>query len=213
MSGVRRLRAGDLDKAAAVLARSHQEDPAFAHVLPDPEKRARVLPWIFRQWCDDALAHGRVLGVEDGGRLAGAAAWYPPEGFPLTVRRKIRGTVQYAPLFRIAPGRIPALFSMMTEEERQRPAEPAWYLAVIGVDDGLRGAGVGGRLIEPLLEEADRDCSPCFLETAKERNVRWYERMGFRVMRAGVALVKGGPTHWLMWREPGGERNGRARSD
>ena len=202
MSDPRALRADELDEAAAVLARSHQDDPAFAHVLPDPERRARALPWVFRQWCDDALGSGSVLATDEAGRLSGVAVWYPPGRFPPTPRRKVRAVFQYAPLLRIWPQRAPAMFSFMSREERERPKRPAWYLAVVGVDDGRQGQGLGDRLVRPVLEQADRESSACFLETAKERNVRWYERLGFSVTRAGVPLAKGGPTHWLMWREP-----------
>ena len=80
------------------------------------------------------------------------------------------------------------------------PSTPHLYLSVLGVDPPRQGQGVGSRLIAPGLELCDREGVPAYLETARERNVVFYERHGFRVMR-DLRLPRG-PTVWLMWRDP-----------
>ena len=60
---------------------------------------------------------------------------------------------------------------------------------------------VGGALLQPGLEKADRERVPCYLETAKEINVRFYEKHGFQVVKK-VDLPRGGPPVWTMLREP-----------
>jgi ribosomal protein S18 acetylase RimI-like enzyme len=75
------------------------------------------------------------------------------------------------------------------------------YLMVLGVEPKRQGQGVGGALLQPGLELADRERVPCYLETAKEINVRFYEKHGFEVRRK-IDLPRGGPPMWTMLREP-----------
>jgi GNAT superfamily N-acetyltransferase len=76
-----------------------------------------------------------------------------------------------------------------------------WYLAVLAVDPSQQGKGFGGLVLEPELEEADRRGLPCYVETAKTRNVTFYEKQGF-VVKHEFAVPMGGPPFWTMIREP-----------
>jgi hypothetical protein len=62
-----------LELAAAVMARAFFDEPLFVAGYPDPEERARVVPWIARWTFRFGLAFGTVLVSED---LAGAAIAY-----------------------------------------------------------------------------------------------------------------------------------------
>jgi predicted N-acetyltransferase YhbS len=84
--------------------------------------------------------------------------------------------------------------------EARHPDRPHLYLAVLGVDPGRQGDGVGSALIRPGLELCDREGLPAYLETGKERNLAFYGRHGFRVTEE-LTLPKGPPI-WLMWRDP-----------
>ena len=48
-------------------------------------------------------------------------------------------------------------------------------------EGGGQRTGIGGRLLEPVLEIADRARVDCYLETADRANVDFYERHGFVV--------------------------------
>lgn len=63
-------------------------------------------------------------------------------------------------------------------------AQKAWYLSVIGVTPSARGQGIGKRLLEPTLAEADNACVDCYLETFDGRNPRFYERIGFLALES-----------------------------
>jgi len=52
-----------------------------------------------------------------------------------------------------------------------------------------------------VLGRVDREGMPAYLETSKERNIAFYARHGFAVT-GEVSAPAGGPTLWLMWREP-----------
>ena len=76
-----------------------------------------------------------------------------------------------------------------------------WYLLTLGVDPPRQGRGIGSALMRPVLTRADAEGLPCYLETEKERNVRFYGKHGFEVVAQGEGPA-GGPAFWTMKREP-----------
>ena len=77
------------------------------------------------------------------------------------------------------------------------PSEPCWVLDMVAVDPAHRGAGLGRLLIEHGLAMARADGLPAFLETSQERNVGYYERLGFEVLSREQS-PGGGPEIWFM---------------
>jgi hypothetical protein len=52
-----------------------------------------------------------------------------------------------------------------------------------------------------VLDHCDDEGLPAYLESSKERNVPFYSRHGFKVVKE-VPIPGGGPKIWTMWREP-----------
>ena len=65
-----------------VLARAFQDDPAWGWVLPNPRRRAALLPWLFQTGFE--IADAQVWTTE--GEIHGVARWLPP-GRPNVLRR------------------------------------------------------------------------------------------------------------------------------
>ena len=76
-----------------------------------------------------------------------------------------------------------------------------WYLMVIGTDPAVRGAGLGQALMRSRLDRCDAEGAPAYLEATKPDLVPYYSRFGFDVT-GKIDLPDGGPTMWLMWRQP-----------
>ena len=72
---------------------------------------------------------------------------------------------------------------------------PHWYLAGIGVEPAEQRRGIGGALMAPGLEAAERAGIPCALLTNSERNLSFYEAHGFvtcsRARRRTAARTRG----------------------
>ena len=71
-----------IEAASAMLARAFQDDPAWEWVVPSAERRAALLPWLFRVNFEVTEAE---VWVTDGD-LDGCARWLPP-GRPADPRR------------------------------------------------------------------------------------------------------------------------------
>lgn len=67
---------------------------------------------------------------------------------------------------------------------------------------GVQRAGLGTRVLLPVLDRADADGTACYLETSDPANVAFYEWLGFAVRDEAVQLVPDGPPHVTMWRDP-----------
>jgi GNAT superfamily N-acetyltransferase len=63
--------------------------------------------------------------------------------------------------------------------------------------------GLGSALVEPILDRADRDALPCWLETFDPANVAFYQRFGFEVIDPALPAIPGGPPLTTMRRPPG----------
>jgi ribosomal protein S18 acetylase RimI-like enzyme len=192
-----RLERSRLGEASDVLARAFQTDPAWVWLIPDDERRRRLLPWLFRIGFDVTAAD--VYGTV--GELRGAARWLPPGRPAMRVAPTLRALVT-TPL-RLG-GATPQFlaYGRAVETLRAEVAPgPHWYLAGIGVDPAAQRQGIGATLLQPGVDGAARDRLPAVLLTNNEANLSFYEGNGFRVVREGDT-PRGGPHAWAMVRSP-----------
>jgi GNAT superfamily N-acetyltransferase len=185
---------------AAVMSRAFADNPMTVHCVPDESSRADKLTWFFGVALRCGVAYGTVHTTAEG---EGAAIWLPPGATSLGVLQLARQGFLTAP-FRIGMGPLRRLFGALNHferlHERLQPS-PHWFLFLMGVDPPLQGRGIGSRLMQPGLRSADEAGLPCYLETDKEINVRFYAGHHFEVVHEGD--VPGGGFHfWTMRRAP-----------
>jgi GNAT superfamily N-acetyltransferase len=77
----------------------------------------------------------------------------------------------------------------------------AWYLSIAGIKPAHQGQGLGADLLMKVLNETDKNGIPTYLETFTPRNIRFYERMGYKITKEVAEPVTGYP-YWIMVREP-----------
>jgi ribosomal protein S18 acetylase RimI-like enzyme len=195
--GVRQLR-----DAVRPLVRAFWTYPETVHLLPDESRRRRVLPRALLADARDAVRFGSLLGTELDGEIVGAAAWLPPEGYPVSLGRQLRQVLDLAPSlpwgWRVARE---AQRGQTANRAHHRPYPPHFYLRAIGVDPALQARGLGSSLVRPMLDMADARGVGCFLQTATSVNVRWYEQFGFAVAEC-YRPTPTWPEVWSMWRDP-----------
>lgn len=202
--GVSTVPPGEHRAAAAAIAAGHADYPAFRHLFVDPRRRARALRAFFEATVRDAVPFGSVLAVPDGPTVAATAVWLPPGAFPWTPRRKLRATPTFGRVLIADPRAFPAFVRYGNVVEKAHHGDPHWYLVVLSVRPEHQRHGLGSRLVEPVLERADRDGVVCRLETSDPANVGFYERFGFEVVGPALSVLAGGPDLIAMRRPVGG---------
>lgn len=193
----RRVRADDVPTLVEVLARAFDDDPVPRWLFRGDRRRRRALRRFFGvQLRHVYLDHGEVWTTED---RAGAALWAPPGTTRPGWRDMVR-LLSLAPALARMGGDAPEALRLLGAVDRARPRVPHWYLATLGTDPARQGRGVGSSLLQAVLARVDEEGLPTHLESSKERNLPFYGRHGFAV--TGEIRAPGGPTLWLMWREP-----------
>jgi ribosomal protein S18 acetylase RimI-like enzyme len=192
-----RLRDEQLDDASRVLARAFHDDPAWVWLVPDEDRRRRLLPWLFRIGFDVTAAD--VWSTP--GEVRGAARWLPPGRPSMRVGATLRALALTPLRLGNATGRFLA-YGRAVENLRAQVAPSAhWYLAGIGVDPDAQRAGIGAALLRPGLEGAGSDGLPAVLLTNNAANLSFYRAHGFEVAAEGETPAHG-PRAWAMVRRP-----------
>lgn len=191
---VRTARPEDRRALATVLARSFYDDPVTSWFYPNDRTRLRNARTFFRIRLKQLARQEQTHTTED---LAGAALWALPGQW----REEGHEVIQYLPTVPAILPRLPLALRAMRLIEDHHPHEPHLYLSILGTDPDKQGRGIGSALLAPGLRLADEDGLGCYLESSKEENIAFYARHGF-VVREEIRLPKGGPSLWLMWRDP-----------
>jgi len=191
---VRIAQLDDVPALVPVLARAFANDPFVSWFVRSDARRdagfARFFELALRHL---TIPHGGVYMTEDG---TGAAAWAPPGTWHMGIAKELLLVRHFAAI--CGWSRLVHVQLATRPLVRAHPREPHHYLMVVGVDPGAQGKGVGRELLAPTLALCDRDRMPAYLETATERNLGYYQSLGFAV--TGEYAIEAGPTMWFMWR-------------
>jgi ribosomal protein S18 acetylase RimI-like enzyme len=186
----------DYEAAAEALALSFVDDPAWAHLLPNPETRGDKLLAFFMAEIGNLVPEYRQIWVTDDG--SGAAIWASPGRWRVPFVRTLRSTRQQVGIF---GRRLPLAAWTLLRMERHHPSSAHWYLNWLGVEPRRQGRGLGGALLAPMLERCDEERTPAYVEASTERNQALYERHGF-VLTEAFPMPAAGPPIREMWRGP-----------
>ncbi|WP_330238654.1 GNAT family N-acetyltransferase [Streptomyces sp. NBC_00525] len=186
-----RATASDAPALAGVLASAYAEDPVWSWLMPhDRDRRLRLL---FTAHLAQQIPAGRVWTDRD---RTVAAVWAEPGAWKLPVSYLLRNA---GTLLRAGRGQLPRTALRLLALEHRHPVRPEhWYVEYIGTHADARGTGRGSLVLGGLLERADADGRPVFLESSNSRNLTFYRRHGFEVHEE--MTFRAGPPMWSMWR-------------
>ncbi|WP_395570696.1 GNAT family N-acetyltransferase [Streptomyces sp. BK79] len=190
---VRLLTDADVPTAVDTLARAFADYPFTRHVIAADGHEERVRRYQELCLTRIGMVYGRVW-VADAGRAV--AVWAIPGQDPSPALAEL-GPV----LGELSGDRAAMAADADVAMAPYRPKDPGWFLQTVATAPEAQGKGLGGAVLAPGVQEAERAGCPVFLETSSEANVRFYERLGFEVT-ADVRLPGDGPRTWCMRRDP-----------
>jgi ribosomal protein S18 acetylase RimI-like enzyme len=194
---IRKMTAADVDVIAAVMARAFFDDPLQLWLFPDAQARLDTLHRMFAL----QIRYGSVpFGESYTDATRSCAAFWLPPGHWQPDESSMDGMQPLTEIVGAAMGRLQATYQAMV---LAHPAEPHFYLSGVGTDPPRQGIGLASAVLAPVLTRCDQDGVGAYLESTKERNIRFYEHHGFRVTGT-ITPAPDGPPMWCMWREPRG---------
>ena len=197
---ITRMTDAELDRAAQALTNAFMEDPLQKYTFPYEADRKTKSPAHFAAALRYGLMFGEVFTDEKG---AGASIWLKPGGTDFSDERTRAAGFSELP-DKMGADPFERFFSALgfAEEFHKKDApEPHWYTMVVGVDPSFQGQGFGRALLDPVLNRAKNDKFPVYLETAQPKNVTFYEKLGFDVVRELVEPTSG-LKMWTFLKEP-----------
>jgi GNAT superfamily N-acetyltransferase len=198
---IARVREDQIDIAAGVLARAFQLDPPMLYICPDPASRARVLPSMMKAFVTYATMFGEPLTISE--KPEAVALWLPLDDLIEDPARDRRAGIDrmHAMLDAETLTRFMHIVRTVERFHRRTAIGKHLYLSTLGVEPSRQGQGLGSALIRSMLERADAEGLPCYLETCQPRNIPLYQKHGFKIMIEEVE-PNSGVRGWGFLREP-----------
>lgn len=194
------LHKSKIQLAGETIARAFFDDPLSIYTWQDPAKRLKPLTHQSVGMARYGVMYGETFTTTD---ISGVAIWLKPGADDFNFWRLIRSGLIFSSFFygRDAFNRMMQAVSYAAEIHEKIIQEPHWYLMQIGVDPAHQRHGVGKTLLAPMLARADAERRACYLETMEEKNLGFYQPLGFKVVEEGTP-PDGGPKTWFMVRDP-----------
>ncbi len=171
------------EQASSALTESLFDDAFYWAITEDCGNdlaaRKRALNLYFQYSLEEAGRTGRCVLAPDPN--LGAAAWLLPRTPAVDAAESAakseylasalgpRGRENY---YRIVRYMAPLAARVVPPD--------SWYLSIVGILPSAQGRGLGAKLLAGTLAEASRAHVTCYLETFTPRNLKFYERLGFR---------------------------------
>ena len=195
-----RLRKQQLEQASQVLSKSFFNYPMFTFYFPDIKRRVLYLPWYFRQILNCARRYGKVYTTPD---VTGVIFSLPPEHTKISMWEYIKSGFLLTPLimgFRNYKRARDCERFVEETQERIMKLRPHYYLWGLAVDINQKAKGISSALMQPVLDRADQEEMPVYLETHSEANIPYYRRHGFELI-ASETIPMHNLSFWCMVRE------------
>jgi len=194
-SGLYKIQQKDLKNAVDVLTDAFSEDSMWKEIFDDEDKN-RAISEVMVRFC---LKYGNVLSTSDN--LEGVMAIAPYDK-DMTALRIIRsGGFLLSMKIAGEAKKMKVLSNAIEEAKKSLNLGPHIHLLIMGVSQEFQGKGFGGKLLRAVIEEAETERKPIYLETQKEDNVSFYEKYGFSVKKKIILPEPLNLPMWLMVRD------------
>ena len=189
------------DPKIETLVEAFYHDPLTEFLLPEEGFRAKrlsrgiefLLGLSPNTWT--VAAEGRPCAGVIG---AASPQEYPPSVFylMLMLARLILKSLSFTPV-RV----MDEWLSIFRKFDEMHPSQPHWYILILGIHPDHQGKGLGGDLLKNVLQRADNERVPVYLESSNPKNLDFYRKHGFQVTQE-IVPTAGCPPVWGLVRMP-----------
>jgi ribosomal protein S18 acetylase RimI-like enzyme len=170
---IRAVDVAELGRAWDTLTLAFSTDPCTRYIWPQPHAFLAGYPRLLEAVGGPKLERGRVFATED---FSAASLWLPP------------GVTSDSDAIEVLIGETVSAERQVVAAQvgegidAHHPAEPHWYLSMIGVDPARQGRGLGSALLaHGLATLVDAEGGLAYLESSNPKNTPLYERFGFEI--------------------------------
>jgi len=167
------------------LYESLKNDPFFYYlkniIIGDEKKKERTMLEYMDYSIHEANTYGKI-GTHDNENY-GASLWVTPLNSDLYSLRKTEKTAQMISIFGSdVYAKINLVGEFMNSQNSKHISNDMWYLSILGVNPAYQNQGLGKKLVEPVLIEADKLQVATYLETFTLQNNSFYKRLGYEII-------------------------------
>lgn len=188
MSSVVPLQDSHKQEAALCLATAFLNDPILGkHMFRQDYLKGSGAATLFASVIENQFKSGKhnSVAVNEKGAVQGVALWLGPDepkDVPILPMLLVAPTIfGYSHIYRSIMG--------ANAVEAKHPKYKHYYLAYVGVSPLCQGQGIGSALIKPVLQKADEEGIPCYLETGSPDNLHFYQKYGFKLTKQITVLA------------------------
>lgn len=190
----------DVKKSGVMFANAFENDPVWQLLFDGAHIEERAS--FFESPARFGIKFGTVMSVSSD--IEGGAVWLPGKHADMTFFKMFRSgflfnSPKVSAKFLL---KMRDVFMPVEDARRIRMKNTEYiYLFIVGVDPAHQGKGYGSILLDEITKDADTKQLPIYLETATERNVKMYEKRGFKVVeKVNHSIIK--LPQWAMIRDP-----------
>lgn len=203
-----------IEEAAALAAAAFDNSPIYNVICGptcEPTFRQSFLQWLFEHNFRQRIGTDVNRCVLDSnGKLVAFFMFVSPDTPDVSLWDMIRAGMLKG-LFQFGFGVAKRLVLIKNEYEltedivlKKNGHKPIYRLERMVVHPDHQGKGIGSIALKHALKDADDKDLQVMLSTQEERNVRFYERLGFEVVQETILA---GHTNWVMIRNRKSEDN------
>jgi ribosomal protein S18 acetylase RimI-like enzyme len=188
------LRSNKIAEAARLLSRTFIQTEFSSKVIGgNEEKHRRFLEKGFKNMLEKKP--GETVVAVDNDEIVGVMRMVE---WPDCQNSTPRG-LEKLPVLILGRGAALRLIKFRSIWARHDPKKPHWHIDPLGVLPERQGQGIGSKLLTYFCNQVDINNAEAYLETDQERNVRLYNRFGFKeIEKEPIFNV----TNWFLLRPP-----------
>jgi len=171
--------------------------PDYKAILLGRNNRIYALSWFFGTFASRlSMQYGKIFSIDNG---QGGILTFSPNQSPSLFSLIGAGVLSLPHYFGVRGAWRAFKVGMHLERRRLAQAPKShWYVLALGVAPTQQGQGYGQALLTEVMQRADSDGIPCYLEVFEEHLVELYKRKGFDVLQKDSLPY--GLTLWCMLR-------------